>query len=156
MEFPEQGNTSKSLMDTKSTRAIRSVEEGEIITSSKDEPKLQQHFSLLSLASIGLVVGNVWPATAGSILVAIYNGGAPGLLYEFIAVSLCYFAVAASIAELASAMPSSAGPYYWASITPGRKWGRVIGVFAGYWNWLAWMFGAASMSFICSKLLLSI
>lgn len=62
-----------------------------------------------------------------------------------------YFAVAASLAELASAMPSSAGVYYWASVTPGRRAGRVIGFFAGWWNYLAWIFGAASMAFIWSN-----
>jgi choline transport protein len=69
-----------------------------------------------------------------------------GVLYEFIVVSVFYWVVAACIAELASAIPSSAGVYQWASVTPGPKWGRVVGFFAGYWNWLAWVFGAASMT----------
>lgn len=50
-----------------------------------------------------------------------------GVLYEFIAVSVFYWIVAASIAELASAIPSSGGVYHWASVTAGRKWGRVNG-----------------------------
>src|SRR5208282_1536737 len=37
--------------------------------------------------------------------------------------------------------------YHWASITAG-KYGRVCGWFAGWWNFLAWIFGAASMSAI--------
>lgn len=49
------------------------------------------------------------------------------MLYEFIAASVFYWFVAASIAELASAIPSSAGVYHWASVTPGHKWGRVNG-----------------------------
>lgn len=56
--------------------------------------------------------------------------------------------VALCIAELASAIPSSAGVYHWASVTPGKRWGRPIGYFAGWWNYLAWVFGAASMSSI--------
>ena len=85
-------------------------------------------------------------------LVAIYNGGPPGVIYEFILVSIFYWIVAACIAELASSIPSSGGVYHWASVTPGRKWGRVVGFFAGYWNWLAWVFGAASMSAISGNL----
>lgn len=50
-----------------------------------------------------------------------------GVLYEFITVSVFYWIVAASIAELASAIPSSGGVYHWASVTAGRKWGRVNG-----------------------------
>lgn len=70
---------------------------------------------------------DVWPAVGGSILVAIFNGGPPGVIYEFIVVSVFYWIVAASLAELASAIPSSAGVYHWATVTPGKKWGRVIG-----------------------------
>lgn len=63
-------------------------------------------------------------------------------------VSVFYWLVAASIAELASAIPSSGGVYHWATVTPGQKWGRVVGFFAGYWNWLAWVWGQASFTLI--------
>lgn len=71
-----------------------------------------------------------------------------------IAVSVCYWLVAASIAELASGMPSSSGVYHWASITAG-KYGRICGFFAGWWNCLAWILGAASMSLIMAQQLVS-
>ncbi|KAL8332160.1 hypothetical protein RB593_002484 [Gaeumannomyces tritici] len=118
------------------------------INASGHVQELDRNSSLVSLAGVGLVVGNVWPAIGGSILVAIFNGGPPGVLYEFVAVSVCYWAVAASIAELSSAIPSSAGVYHWASVTPGRRWGRPVGFFAGWWNYLAWVLGAASMASI--------
>lgn len=121
------------------------------INASGHTQQLHRNFNLLSLAGIGLVVGNVWPAIGGSILVAIFNGGPPGVLYEFIVVSVFYWTVAASIAELASAMPSSAGVYHWASVTPGPRYGRVVGFFAGWWNYLAWVLGAASMTSIFSN-----
>ncbi|KAK0375081.1 amino acid permease [Colletotrichum limetticola] len=127
----------------------RSADQHDVaINASGHVQELERNFNLLSLAGVGLVVGNVWPAIGGSILVAIFNGGPPGVLYEFIAVSVCYWTVAASIAELASAIPSSAGVYHWASVTPGRRWGRVVGFFAGWWNYLAWILGAASMASI--------
>ncbi|KAI1028521.1 hypothetical protein LB503_002703 [Fusarium chuoi] len=97
-------------------------------------------FGLLSLTGLGIIIGVVWPASGGSIQVAIFNGGSPGVLYEFIVVSFFYFFVAASLAELASAMPSSAGIYYWASVTPGKRYGRVVGFFAGWWNYLGWIY----------------
>jgi choline transport protein len=43
-----------------------------------------------------------------------------------------YFMIAACIAEMASAIPSSAGVYHWASVTAGAKYGRVVGFFAGW------------------------
>ncbi|ETI22552.1 hypothetical protein G647_06628 [Cladophialophora carrionii CBS 160.54] len=123
----------------------------ELINASGHVQELERNFNLLSAAGVGLVVGNVWPAVGGSILLAIFNGGPPGVIYEFIAVSVFYWIIAASLAELASAIPSSAGVYHWASVTPGKSWGRIIGFYAGYWNWLAWVFGAASMSSILAN-----
>ncbi|KIW56965.1 hypothetical protein PV05_05576 [Exophiala xenobiotica] len=131
-----------------STEQEHDHSKGVLVNASGHVQELDRQFNLVSLAGAGLVTGNVWPALGGSILVAIFNGGPPGVLYEFITVSVFYWIVAASIAELASAIPSSAGVYHWASVTPGHKWGRVNGFFGGYWNWLAWVFGCASMSFI--------
>ncbi|RCI17271.1 hypothetical protein L249_3153 [Ophiocordyceps polyrhachis-furcata BCC 54312] len=118
------------------------------VNPSGHAQELPRRFSLLSLAGTGLLVGNVWPAIGGSLAVAISNGGPPGVLYEFVAVSVCYLAVAASIAELASAVPSSAGVYHWASVAAGVRAGRPVGFLAGWWNYLAWVLGAASMTSI--------
>ncbi|EDN99242.1 hypothetical protein SS1G_14102 [Sclerotinia sclerotiorum 1980 UF-70] len=115
--------------------------------------EVERNFSLLSICSVGLVTGNTWAALGGSIATAIYNGGPPGVLYEFIAVSMFYWLIAASLAELASSMPSSAGVYHWASITPGPKYGRICGWFAGWWNTFAWICGTvATMSSIASNI----
>ncbi|TVY89019.1 putative amino-acid permease [Lachnellula willkommii] len=109
-----------------------------VVNETGHVQELERNFSLLSVCSVGIVTGNTWAALGGSIAVAIYNGGPPGVLYEFIAVSVFYWLVAASLAELASSMPSSAGVYHWASITPGPKYGRICGWFAGWWNTFAW------------------
>jgi len=73
------------------------------------------------------------------------NGGPPGILYEFLVACLYYGFVAASIAELASAVPSAGGVYHWASLTPGLKWGRTIGFFTGWLNFFGWIFDLASI-----------
>lgn len=119
-----------------------------MLNASGHVQEMTRRFSLISLAGVGLTVGSVWPAIGGTILVAISNGGPPGVLFEFITVSFFYFLVAASLAELVSAIPSSSGVYHWASVTPGPKYGRVVGFFAGWWNYLAWCMGGASMAAI--------
>lgn len=72
-----------------------------------------------------------------------------------IAAGLFYLLVTASLAELASAIPSSAGIYHWATLTPGsRGLGRVVGFFAGYWNALAYALGSASLAAIGGQAIL--
>lgn len=128
---------------------------GEVINASGHKQELDRNFSLLSICAVGICTGNTWAALGGSIVVAIYNGGPPGVIYEFIAVSFFYWLIAACIAELASAIPSSAGVYHWASITAGPKYGRATGWFAGWWNYFAWIFGSASMSAIIANQIIS-
>lgn len=60
--------------------------------------ELERNFSLFSICAVGIVTGNTWAALGGSIVIAIYNGGPPGVLYEFIAVSVFYWLIAASLA----------------------------------------------------------
>ncbi|KAL8706248.1 MAG: hypothetical protein Q9201_000685 [Fulgogasparrea decipioides] len=104
-----------------SSSDVPSHEVGVNVSGHKQE--LQRNFGLLSLCSLGITSGNVWIALGGAITIAIYNGGPPGVIYEFVAASVFYWIVAASIAELASAIPSAGG---------------------GWWNCLAWLLGAAS------------
>lgn len=120
----EEPRRSDNLRESADTEA---AQVGDLINASGHVQELDRNFSLLAAAGVGLVVGNVWPAVGGSILVAIFNGGPPGVIYKFIAVSIFCWIVAASIAELALAIPSSGGVYHWASVTPGKKRGRVIG-----------------------------
>ncbi|PGH29858.1 hypothetical protein GX50_07377 [[Emmonsia] crescens] len=148
---PSNGKDQNIVQSTDSIEAKRSAStSAEVVNASGHKQELERNFSLISICAIGITTGNSWTAMGGSINVAIYNGGPPGVIYEFIAVAICYWFVAASIAELASAMPSAAGVYHWATITAGR-YGRPVGWFAGYWNCFAWVFGAASMASILAN-----
>ncbi|TAQ90123.1 hypothetical protein B7494_g1581 [Chlorociboria aeruginascens] len=111
-----------------------------LINASGHHQELDRNFALINICGLGITSGNTWLALGGSITVAIYNGGPPGVIYELIAASVFYWLIAASIAELASAMPSSGGVYHWASVTAG-PYGRVCGWFAGWWNFFAWILG---------------
>ncbi|GAB7353252.1 hypothetical protein MBLNU459_g3762t1 [Dothideomycetes sp. NU459] len=135
---------------------IDHVAEGVVaVNASGHAQELERNFSLLSICSVGIVTGNTWAAIGGSIVVALYNGGPPGVLFEFIAVSVFYWMVAACIAELASAVPSSAGVYTWASLTAGSKYSKFVGFLAGWWNFFAWIFGAGSTSAIIANQILA-
>ena len=176
----------------------REVEgEGEAnINASGHIQELDRNFGLWSICGLAICSGNIWIALGGTIVVAINNGGPPGVIYEFMAATVFYCFIAASIAELASAVPSAGGGaytlflsltlptlppsfpnppthfsypsthisyppthfppptpnrihpdnitvYHWATIT-GGKHGRPIGFFAGWLNFLAWIFALAS------------
>ncbi|CAL5873631.1 uncharacterized protein PFLUO_LOCUS7912 [Penicillium psychrofluorescens] len=107
--------------------------------------ELVRNFSLWSLTSLGIVIANSWASTGGTIVAALQNGGPMAVLYGLVLVSIFYTAISASLAELASSMPSAGGVYYWSSVL-SRNRGRAAGFFTGYLNACAWLLSASSMS----------
>ncbi|UKZ79971.1 hypothetical protein TrVFT333_007735 [Trichoderma virens FT-333] len=93
---------------------------------TRSTPVLEKRFNLLSACATGITTGNTWTALGGAIIASLYNGGPPGIIYEFIAVSVFYWFIAASIAELASAIPASGGVYHWATVTAGPRIGSFL------------------------------
>ena len=98
------------------------------------------------------------------------NGGPAGVLYELLVACFYYGFIAASIAEvlfsqtpmkissfiltpsqLTSSIPSAGGVYHWASVTPGPRYGRVLGFFTGSLNFFGWIFDLASIVSIPSN-----
>lgn len=69
------------------------------------------------------------------------------VLYGLIVVSIFYTAISASLAELASSIPSAGGVYHWSTVV-AKKYGRAVGFFTGYLNACAWLLSASSMSSI--------
>jgi amino acid transporter len=54
--------------------------------------------------------------------------------------------------QLVSSVPSSGGVYHWASLSPGPKYGRVLGFFTGSLNFFGWLFDLSSIAYIMSEL----
>ncbi|KAI9668573.1 MAG: hypothetical protein M1831_001012 [Alyxoria varia] len=109
--------------------------------------ELKRSFGLLSLTSLGIVVANSWAATAGTIVIALFNGGPMSVLYGLIVVGIFYALISASLSELASAIPSAGGVYHWSSVIAGKH-GRWVGFFTGYLNACAWLLSASSIASI--------
>ncbi|PVI06748.1 putative choline transport protein [Periconia macrospinosa] len=124
---------------------------GEVINASGHKDQLKRQYGLVSICALALAIDNAWIALGGSVNISIANGGPPGVLYQLIVACSYYAVVGACIAELASAIPSSGGVYHYASITPGIKYGRVLGFFAGSINFFGWLFDLAAIMQICSN-----
>ena len=145
-ESPRQHPESKpgTVHDLSDRRTSIVSKEGEIINASGHRDQLQRQYGLLSICGIALNINSAWIVIGGSLTISILNGGPPGIIYEFIVAVIFYSFIAASIAELASSMPTSGGVYHWASVTAG-SWGRSIGFFCGALNFFGWIFDMASV-----------
>ncbi|KAJ5384768.1 Amino acid/polyamine transporter I [Penicillium concentricum] len=129
----------------KSHKGHAGIDEVRLESTLGHKQELARNFGLWSLTSLGIVIANSWASTGGTIVAALQNGGPMAVLYGLILVSVFYATISASLAELASSMPSAGGVYYWSSVL-SRSRGRTAGFFTGYLNACAWLLSASSMS----------
>ncbi|KAF2235931.1 putative choline transport protein [Viridothelium virens] len=148
----EEQDARHSIQDDASRKHSVISRAGEIINASGHRDQLRRQYGLLSICGLALTIDNAWVALGTSISLAIANGGPPGVLYELIVAVIYYGFIAASLAELASALPTAGGVYHWASITPGPRAGRIIGFFTGALNFFGWIFDLASITYIVAEL----
>jgi amino acid transporter len=77
---------------------------------------------------------------------AFKNGGPIAISIAWPLISLLILAVAVSMSELASAMPTAGGIYYWASKLGGAGWGW----FTGWFNLIGLVAVVASVDYVCA------
>jgi amino acid transporter len=81
---------------------------------------------------------------------AFKNGGPIAISIAWPLISILILAVAVSMSELASAMPTAGGIYYWASKLGGAGWGW----FTGWFNLIGLVAVVASVDYVCSVFLI--
>ncbi|KAJ5689986.1 hypothetical protein N7462_004378 [Penicillium macrosclerotiorum] len=125
--------------------ASTSSDDAALLAALGHKQELKRQFSFFSMAANAVITASAWTAIVGSIITSIYNGGAPGLLYAWVVDNFFFLFVALSMAELTSAMPTSAGVYHWSAALAGPRFSRPIGFLTGYFNVLGWALGLASL-----------
>jgi amino acid transporter len=96
-------------------------------------------FSIISvLAGCFTTYGQAWN-----------NGGPIAITIAWPLISLLILTVAFSMSELASAMPTAGGIYYWASKLGGPGWGW----FTGWFNLIGLVAVVASVDYVCASFL---
>ena len=83
---------------------------------------------------------------------AFKNGGPIAISIMWPLISVLILMVAFSMSELASAMPTAGGIYYWASKLGGAGWGW----FTGWFNLIGLIAVVASVDYVCATFLMNL
>src|ERR1700724_822209 len=83
---------------------------------------------------------------------ALKNGGPIAISIAWPLISVMILMVAFSMSELASAMPTAGGIYYWASKLGGAGWGW----FTGWFNLIGLVAVVASVDYVCATFLMNL
>ncbi|KAK4539886.1 hypothetical protein LTR36_010280 [Oleoguttula mirabilis] len=69
----------------------------------------------------------------------MYTGGPSSAFANWTMIGGLSFIVSLSMAEIAAAMPTSGGIYFWSYRLGGEKWGPFLSWMTAWWNWIGWI-----------------
>ncbi|KAL2692453.1 hypothetical protein Neosp_002862 [[Neocosmospora] mangrovei] len=93
--------------------------------------QVKQKFNTLTLSLFAIVLPSVWSFAATGLVIGIYAGGMPVLIWGALLVGILLSLLVASFAEFGSAYPSVAGCLVLATKLGGPKYGRICGFMTG-------------------------
>jgi hypothetical protein len=104
------------------------------------EQSMERKFSVWSILGVGFSLTNSWFGLSSALVTGINSGGTALVVYGVILVACVSSCVAISLSELASAMPSAGGQYFWAHELAPKKYRNLASYFVGWFSWAGSIF----------------
>lgn len=129
----------RSSVNTSDDDALRLAELGYV-------QQLSRKFSVWSILGVGFSLTNSWFGLSAAMVTGINSGGTALIIYGVIIVACVSTCVAISLSELASALPSAGGQYFWAHELANERWKNFSSYFVGWYSWAGSIFCSASVA----------
>ncbi|KAM0746984.1 amino acid permease [Meredithblackwellia eburnea MCA 4105] len=109
--------------------------------------EFKREFSLFSTFSVSFSVLGILPSVASTLSYSLGYSGTAGISWGWLIAWLGIQAVATSMAELSSSMPTSGGLYYCVGVLAPPKWAPFLAYLTGWSNWLGLVSGSPSVNY---------
>ncbi|RDK46356.1 hypothetical protein M752DRAFT_324076 [Aspergillus phoenicis ATCC 13157] len=110
---------------------------------------LPRQFSFLSTLALGYSITNSWAGYAGILSIPLVMGGGPTAFFGLFVASIACCFITAGLAELASAFPTSGGPYHFAFIVSAPKHRAAVSFVVGWLTMISWCTVSTSNGIVC-------
>ncbi|KAJ5951948.1 amino acid transporter [Penicillium vulpinum] len=150
-------------------------DDGDHVTppTSYEPDELPRQFSLFSTLAFGFSMTNSWLGYSATFITPLLLGGSPTVFFGLLAASVacCFISkitipgscpkglltrhhfLAAGLAELASAYPSSGGQYHFAYMVTSPKYRALVAFVMGWLSVVAWALTSASTALVCAQMI---
>lgn len=118
--------------------------------------EFKREFSLLTTFGVSFSVLGLLPSIASTLTYSIAYAGNAGLTWGYLIGMIGVMGVACSMAEIASAFPTSGGLYYATAMLSPPKYKAILSWWVGWSNYFAQVTGAPSVAYACSSMILAL
>ncbi|KAI9434902.1 amino acid/polyamine transporter I [Lactarius indigo] len=114
-------------------QAIASADE-ELLAELSYKQEFWRAFKPIEVFRIAFSIVGLLPPIASVLFYSLPNGGPAAMVWGWAIASFFIFIVGLSVAELASAAPTSGGSYFWTRSLSSPKWHNLLAWIVGYAN----------------------
>ncbi|KAF9463304.1 amino acid transporter [Collybia nuda] len=122
----------------------------ELLAALGYKQEFKRAFSPLEVFGIAFSIIGLLPSIASVLFYAIPNGGGPAMVWGWAVASIFILLVGMSMAELASAAPTSGGLYFWTYSLSSPRWRNLLCWLVGYANTIGSISAVASIDWGCA------
>ncbi|KAM0721384.1 hypothetical protein Q7P37_002308 [Cladosporium fusiforme] len=117
--------------------------------------ELRRNFKSLSVLGLAITTMSTWQGLMFGSVFSLINGGLAGTIWVYLATWIFTFALAASLAEMASMAPTSGGQYHWVSEFAPKSQSSFLSYIVGWLAALGWQALIATVAYTAAGVLLS-
>ncbi|KAE8412585.1 amino acid/polyamine transporter I [Aspergillus pseudocaelatus] len=117
--------------------------------------ELRRHYSTTQVFAVAFSIMGLLPSIASTLSFSI-PAGPVGLVWGWLAASVFIFIVGLAMADLASAMPTAGGLYFWTHYFSADRWKNPLSFVVGYSNTIGLLGGVCSVDYGFATMLLSV
>ncbi|KAL4932406.1 putative GABA permease (Uga4) [Aspergillus undulatus] len=135
-------------------QALSSTSDAALLAKMGYKQELRRQYSTLQIFAIAFSIMGLVPSIASTIAFSLPAGPA-GMIWGWFTASILIFTVGLAMADMASAMPTAGGLYWWTHYFAGQKWKNPLSFLVGYSNTLGLIGGICSVDYTLSLLILA-
>lgn len=122
----------------------------ELLASLGYKQEFKRAFKPIEVFGIAFSIIGLLPSIASVLFYALPTGGGPAMVWGWLVASIFVLFVGLSMAELASAAPTSGGLYFWTYALSSPRWRNLLCWIVGYANTVGNVAAVASINWGCA------
>ncbi|OQE15691.1 hypothetical protein PENSTE_c027G04784 [Penicillium steckii] len=126
----------------------------ELLATLGYKQELRRHYSTIQIFAVAFSIMGLLPSIASTLSFSM-PAGPVGMVWGWLVASCFIFIVSLAMADLASAMPTAGGLYFWTHYYAAEKWKNPLSFVVGYSNTIGLIGGICSIDYGFANMILS-
>ncbi|PWY75471.1 amino acid transporter [Aspergillus heteromorphus CBS 117.55] len=154
MAVRESPPATATATSTAKDARLADPEDSQLLAKMGYKQELRRQYSTVQIFAVAFSIMGLVPSIASTIAFSLPAGPA-GMVWGWLTASILIFFVGLAMADMASAMPTAGGLYWWTHYFAGERYKNALSFLVGYSNTMGLIGGMCSVDYTLSLMILA-